>query len=75
MSNIIKFFIAGMTGFIVCKNINDIFFKPIKKSTKKPITKEIATQTNLTGKEIDEALICKKEFDSINNGTYEWKIV
>ena len=75
MSNLIKFFIAGMTGFIVCKNINDFFFKTITKSTKKPITKEIAIQTNLTGKEIDEAFVCKKEFDSINNGTYEWKLV
>ncbi len=75
MSNIIKFFIFGITGLIVYKNINNIFYKPVKKSTKKPITKEIASQTDLTAKEIDKALICKKELDSIDNGSYEWKFI
>jgi len=75
MSNIIKFFIVGMTGFIVCKNINDIFYKPIKNSVKKPITSEIGTQTELTNKELEAAILCKKDLDAITRGTYEWKFV
>ena len=71
MINIVKFFIVGITGIIIGKKFKYIF----NKSTKKPITNEIATQTDLTFTEVEEAILCKKDLDAINTGTYEWKFV
>lgn len=71
MTNNIKFFIAGITGIMIGTSLKHIF----NKSTKKPITNEIATQTDLTYTEVEEAILCKKELDSIDNGSYEWKFI
>lgn len=71
MTNIVKFFIIGVAGVIIGTSFNNIF----SKSKKKPATIESGTQTELTNKEIEEAILCKKHLDAINTGTYEWKFV
>jgi hypothetical protein len=71
MTNIIKFFIVGITGIMIGTSLKHIF----NKSTKKPITNEIATQTDLTYTEVEQAILCKKDLDAINTGTYEWKFI
>lgn len=71
MTNVIKFFIVGVAGIIIGKSFNNFF----SKSKKKPITSEIGTQTELTNKELESAILCKKDLDAINTGTYEWKFV
>ena len=71
MTNIVKFFIVGVAGVIIGTSFNNIF----SKSRKKPDTIEIGTQTELTDKEVEAAIVCKKELDSITSGTYEWKFV
>jgi len=71
MTNIIKFFIVGVAGIIISKSFNNIF----SKSKKKSITSEIGTQTELTNKELEAAILCKKDLDAINAETYEWKFV
>jgi len=71
MTNIVKFFIVGVVGIIIGKSFNNIF----SKSKEKPTTIEIGTQTELTDKEVEAALLCKKDLDAINTGTYEWKFV
>jgi len=75
MTNVIKFFIVGVAGIIIGKSFNNFFSKSKKNSVKKPITSEIGTQTELTNKELEAAILCKKDLDAINTGTYEWKIV
>jgi len=70
-ANIVKFFIVGVAGIIIGKSFNNIFSKSKKNST----TIESGTQTELTNKEIEEAILCKKDLDAINTGTYEWKFV
>lgn len=71
MINIVKFFIVGITGIIIGKKFKYIF----SRSKKPPLTNEISTQTELTFKEIEDAILYKKDIDAINTGTYEWKIV
>ena len=71
MKDIVKFFIVGVAGLIIGKSFNNIF----SKSKKKPATIEISTQTELTDKEVEAAILCKKDLDSITAGTYEWKFV
>lgn len=69
MINIVKFFIIGVAGIIIRKSFNNIFSKSKKKNT----TSEIGTQTELINKELEAAILCKKDLDAINTGTYKWK--